>query len=127
MKTLLLSLLTLFSLSNLFAQFEMASVNGILPFDPGPEPTTSKLSIAEPSVATYAYTINDMALISLGSGFKQKINLQVLSPDADLIINQLIEPGQTKVKIDLAGLGDGTYTIRIRVGERTFLRQVVKR
>lgn len=126
MKTLFLSFLTFFSLSTLSAQFEMASAEMAPPYEPIPE-LTIKSATAEPSVAVYAYTINDMALISLGAGFKQTVNLQVLSPDTDVVINKDIASGQKQVKIDLAGLADGAYTVRIRVGERTFLRQVVKK
>ena len=127
MKTLILSFAAFFSLSTLFAQFEIASADVAPPYAPRPELILNSSATAEPSVAAYAYTINDMAMISLGAGFKQNANLQVLSPDTDIVINRNIAAGQKNVKIDLAGLADGTYTVRIRVGERTFLRQVVKK
>jgi hypothetical protein len=126
MKTLLLSFLTFVSLSSLTAQFEMAALTGTPSFDPGYRAPTT-LSKSEPAISAFAYTVNDMALINLGAGFKQPVNLQVLSPDMDVVVNRQIAAGQTNVKVDLAGLGEGTYIVRVRLGDRTFVRQVLKK
>ncbi len=124
MKTLLLSLLTAAMLQTLSAQQEMASAFGVPPHFSEPELAMSPAS--EVSVSVNAHTIDDMAMVSLGKGFRQKAVLQVITPTSDVLINKEIPSGQTRVKIDLTGLENGTYTVRIKVAGRTWVKQVVK-
>ncbi|MCB0531237.1 MAG: T9SS type A sorting domain-containing protein [Lewinellaceae bacterium] len=126
MKTLLLSCICAAMLQTLSAQQELASTDGIPPFDPGPV-SASMISLAEPAISTYTHTINDVALISLGAGFREAINLQVLTPGTDVLINEQIPAGQNRVKIDLAGMENGTYTVRINYKDKTWVKQVVKK
>lgn len=126
MKTLLLSCICAAMLQTLSAQQELASIDGIPSFDPG-SVSTSMSTVAEPAIASYTHTINDVALISLGTGFREAINLQVLTPGTEVLINEQIPAGQNRIKIDLAGMENGTYTVRINYKEKTWVKQVVKK
>jgi hypothetical protein len=124
MKTLLLSFFFAACLQTLSAQQDIASTDGVLPFNPGPNATES--AVLEPAIAAYSFTINDIAVVSLGKGFREAINLQVLTPGTAVLINQDIPAGQKRVKIDLTGMENGTYTIRLNLGVKTWVKQVVK-
>ncbi len=126
MKTLLLSCICAAMLQTLSAQQELASTNGIPLFDPGTA-SASMNTISEPAISAYTHTINDVALISLGKGFREAINLQVLTPGTEVLINEQIPAGQNRVKIDLAGMENGTYTVRINAKDKTWVKQVVKK
>ncbi|MBK8967669.1 MAG: hypothetical protein R3D58_08015 [Saprospiraceae bacterium] len=126
MKTILLSCICAAMLQTLSAQQDFASTDGIPSFGPGLASTSTTI-LSEPAISTYGYTINDVAIISLGKGFREAVNLQVLTPGTEVLINKQIPAGQNRVKIDLAGMENGTYTIRINLKDKTWVRQVVKK
>ncbi len=81
---------------------------------------------SKPSILASAKTLNDEVLLSLGRGFSKPVNLLVFSPSAKVLINREIPAGQTRIRIDLNDLPDGTYTIRIVQGDFIWLQQVQK-
>lgn len=125
MKTLILSILFAASLQPSSGQDILASVEGTPSFQYNSSNEELSKS-AEPAVTALSHTVDDAAYISLGKGFRQPVQLQVLTPSTKVLINQEIPAGQTRVKIDLSGMENGTYTVRIRAGEKTWVRQVLK-
>ncbi len=124
MKTILLPLFALFCLcTTTQAQFEIASAAGVPPFEFASGADWSK---TESAVAVPAYTTEDRATLRFGSGLKSAVNVQVLSPDTDVVINRDVAAGQSQLTLDLAGLPDGTYTVRLKIGTRQMIRQLVK-
>lgn len=124
MKTIVLPLLAAAMLQTLAAQNYIASATGVPPTivaSESGERMSSKLTIA-----AYPYTVDDMAEIRLGKGLRKAVNLQVLTPNTELLINKAIPAGQSRVLIDLAGLPNGTYTMRINLGDQVWVKQVVK-
>ncbi|TNE51127.1 MAG: T9SS type A sorting domain-containing protein [Bacteroidetes bacterium] len=124
MKTLLLSVLAAAVLQTLDAQNYLAFASGNPPHYSTTE--NDRPEAAEPAVAAFSHTIDDVALISLGKGFREKANLQVITPSADMLINQEVPAGQTRIRLDLSGLENGTYTIRIKVKDNVWVKQVIK-
>ena len=81
---------------------------------------------SKPSVLVSTKTVDNEALVNLGRGFNKPVNLQVFSPSANVLINREIPAGQTRIRIDLNGLPDGAYTVRIVQGDFTWWQQVQK-
>lgn len=124
MKTILLATLTAASLQILSAQNELASATSVLPF-------VSRAILdegysAEPSIAAQAYTIDGIATITLGRGLRKAAELQVLTPNTQVLVQKEIPAGQTQIRVDLSGLPDGSYTIRLNLGAYTWVKQIIK-
>lgn len=124
MKTILLATLTAVFFQTMSAQNELASATSVLPF-------VSRAILdegysAEPSIAAQAYTVDGIATISLGRGLRKNAELQVLTPGTQVLLQKEIPAGQTQIRVDLNGLPDGTYTLRLGLGTFTWVKQIVK-
>ncbi|MCB0528916.1 MAG: hypothetical protein KDC61_08945 [Saprospiraceae bacterium] len=124
MKTFLFSLLAAALLQTLHAQHDLAVLDGTLSYYPTVSDETPVSS--EPAFSVAPATTDNMAHIGFGKGLRQAITLQVLTPTADVLVNREIPAGSKTVKVDLSGFPDGTYTVRFRLGDHTWIKQVVK-
>ena len=124
MKTILFLILTSTVLQTISAQNDLASAIGapISNLVSGRDELVS----SEPAVSAWPNTVNDEAFVHFARGLCKSVVLQVLTPSTDMLINQKIPAGQTRIRINLAGLPDGTYTIRVNLGDRMWVKQVVK-
>jgi len=124
MKTMLLFLFLSISLHPLFAQYELAMAVGTPPHRSALESDDSLTS--DPAFAANTYTVDEQVIIRLGRGFGKALQLQVLTPSAELLFDKEIPAGQKSIRIDLAGLPDGHYTFRIKSGNKVWIKQVSK-
>lgn len=123
MKSILFLLFAAISQQPLDAQDEFAMATGVLPHS-YPVPETALAS--EPGIAANVYLADEQVLINLGRGFGKAVQFQVLTPSAGLLFDKEIPAGQKKIRVDLAGLPDGQYTLRIKFGNRFWVKQVTK-
>lgn len=124
MKTMLFSLLIAISFHSLVAQNELASIGGVPPHRSSAAGGESKS--AEPAIVADSYTVDDQMIINLGRGFSKTLQVQVLTPASTLLFDKEIPAGQKSVRVDLAGLPDGIYMLRIKLGNKVWVKQVVK-
>lgn len=123
MKSILFLLFAAISQQPLDAQDEFAMATGVLPHSyPGSETALA----SEPGIAANVYLADEQVLINLGRGFGKAVQFQVLTPSAGLLFDKEIPAGQKKIRVDLAGLPDGQYTLRIKFGNRFWVKQVTK-
>lgn len=124
MKTIAIFVLVTTTLCSLAAQNDIASAAGVPPHYSSYEPLDNPSK--ETAVSVYDKTVDDMAIIHFGRGLRAPISLQVLTPTTEVLVNREIPAGQTNVRIDLAGFPDGTYTVRIQMGDKSWVKQIVK-
>ena len=124
MKTILFFILASVPLCSLSAQNDFASAAGVPPHYLSPEALEG--TSTEPAFSAFSRTVDDVALISLGRGLRMPVTLQVLTPTTAVLVNREIPAGQTRISVDLSGFPDGTYTIRLKMGEKSWIKQIVK-
>lgn len=124
MKTMLFSLLLAITFHSLVAQNELASIGGVPPHRSGAAADESKSS--EPAIVADANTVDDQVVVNLGRGFSKALQVQVLTPASTLLFDKEIPAGQKSLRIDLAGLPDGIYMLRIKLGNKVWVKQVAK-
>lgn len=123
MKSILFLLLAAISQQPLDAQGELASVTGMS----SPSHTSSETALAsEPGIAANVYLADEQIILNLGRGFGKNVRFQVLTPSAALLFDKEIPAGQKKIRVDLAGLPDGHYTLRLTMGNKVWVKQVTK-
>lgn len=121
---MLFSFLLAISFHSLVAQNELASIGGVPPHRSGVTSDESKL--LEPSIVADSYTVDDQLIIKLGRGMNKPLQVQVLTPASTLLFDKEIPAGQKSVRIDLAGLPDGNYMLRVKSGNKVWVKQVAK-
>ena len=52
--------------------------------------------------------------------------MQVITPGSELLVNKTIPAGQTRIRLDLEGLENGTYTVRIKLADKVWVKQIIK-
>lgn len=124
MKTFLLLLLVATSLQPVTAQDELAALDNVQPFYSSIPPDNT--AAAEPLIALAANTVNSKATVRFKKGLYNDVTLQVLTPTSEVLVNKEIPAGSVRVQVDLAGFPDGAYTFRVKMGDKTWVKQVTK-
>jgi hypothetical protein len=124
MKTFLLLLLVATSLQPVTAQDELAALDNAQPFYSSIPPDNT--AAAEPLIALAANTVNSKATVRFKKGLYNDVTLQVLTPTSEVLVNKEIPAGSVRVQVDLAGFPDGAYTFRVKMGDKTWVKQVTK-
>lgn len=124
MKTFLLLLLAALSLQPVAAQDELAVLDNVQPFYASLPPDNT--AAAQPLITVGANTVNNKATVRFKKGLYNDVTLQVLTPTSEVLVNREIPAGSTRVQVDLAGFPDGAYTFRVKMGDKTWVKQVTK-
>ena len=124
MKTIVFFVLASVTLCSLSAQNDFASAAGVPPHYLSSEDLEGTSS--EPAFSAFPRTVDNIALINLGRGLRMPVTLQVLTPTTAVLIDREIPAGQTRVSVDLSGFPEGTYTIRLKMGEKSWVKQIMK-
>lgn len=123
MKSILFLLLAAISQQPLDAQGELASATSM----PSIFHASSETALAsEPGIAAIVYLADEQVVVNLGRGFGKTVQFQVLTPSTGLLFEKEIPAGQKKIRVDLAGLPDGHYTLRMMMGNKVWVKQVTK-
>lgn len=123
MKSILFLLFAALSQHPLDAQDELASASGIPPHSSS---VSESALVSEPGLSANVYLADEQVVINLGRGFGKAVRFQVLTPAAGLLFDKEIAAGQKKLRIDLTGLPDGHYTLRMKMGNKVWVKQVTK-
>lgn len=124
MKTFLLLLLVATTLQPVTAQNELAALDKVQPFYSSLPPDNTAAS--EPLIALGSNTVNSKATVRFKKGLYNDVTLQVLTPTSEVLVNREIPAGSVRVQVDLAGFPDGAYTFRVKMGDKTWVKQVTK-
>jgi Secretion system C-terminal sorting domain len=92
------------------------------------DPVTSLESKFLSSIRVYPNPVEDMVTISSKVRAGEKLSIQVMQQNGQLIINEALsgEDGEVNHQLDFSQLPNGLYILRISIGDTTEIRKVVK-